>query len=103
MFMMCATTQTCCAGHSFLQPMQQCYPNEHVSSLVQYQAMVDSRATTKAHTDIANVLLLINGTYTKTSLHAIGNATVLKMHRKEGLSLSEIGDVKVDQTHDHDF
>ena len=74
-----------------------------MSSLVQYQAMVDIRATTEAHTDIANVLLSINGTDTKTSLHAIGYATGLKMHRKEGLSLSEIGDVKVDKTHDHDL
>ena len=88
MFMMCATTQTCCAGHSF-----------HI----QYQAMVDIRATTETHNDIADVLLSINGTYTLASLHVIGNATVLKMHRKEGLSLSEIGDVKVDKTHDHDF
>ena len=65
--------------------------------------MVDIRATTEAHTDIADVLLSINGTYTEASLHAIDNATVLKIPRKEGLSLSEIGDVKVDQTHDHDF
>ena len=37
------------------------------------------------------------------SLHDIGKLTVLKMPRKEGLSLSEIGDVKADKTHDHDF
>ena len=37
------------------------------------------------------------------SLHDIGKLTVLKMPRKEGLSLSEIGDLKVDKTHDHDF
>ena len=58
-------------------------------------AMVDIRATTEAHTDIADVLLSINGADTMASLHAKGKATVLKMPRKEGLSLSEIGDVKV--------
>ena len=72
-------------------------------SLFQYQAMVDIRATTEAHTDIADVLLSINGADTVASLHAIGKATVLKMPRKEGSSLSEIGDVNVDQTHDHNF
>ena len=74
-----------------------------MSSLVQYQAMVDIRATTEIYTDIADVLLSISGAYTVASLHAIGKATVLKMPRKEGLSLSEFGDVKVDKTHDHDF
>ena len=68
-----------------------------MSSLVQYQAMVDIRATTEAHTDIANVLLSINGTDTKTSLHAIGNATVLKMHRKEGLCGHQLQSDKVKQ------
>ena len=72
--------------------------------------MVDIRATTEAHHDIADVLLSINGADTVASLHAIGKATVLKMHMKEGLSLSEIGDVKVDntltttfETHGHDL
>ena len=65
--------------------------------------MADIRATTEVHTDITYVLLSINGADTVASLHAIGKATVLKMPRKESLSLSEIGDVKVDQTHDHDF
>ena len=74
-----------------------------MSSLVQYQAMVDIRATTEAHTDIADVLLSINGADTVASLHAIGNVIVLKMPRKEGLSVSEISDVKVDKTHDHDL
>ena len=64
-----------------------------MSSLVQYQAMVDIRATTEAHTDIAEVLLSMNGAYNVASLHAIGKATVLKIPKKEGLSLSEIGDV----------
>ena len=76
-----------------------------MSPLVQYKAMVDIRANTESHTDIADVLKLlsINGADTVASLHAMDKATVLKMHRKEGLSLSEIGDVKVDKTHDHDF
>ena len=74
-----------------------------MSSLVQYQAMVDIRATTKAHTDIVDVLLSINGADTVASLHDIGKLTVLKIPRKEGLSLSEIGDVKVDKTHDTTF
>ena len=74
-----------------------------MSSLVQYQAMVDVLATTEAHTDIADVLMSINGAYTVASLHAIGKLTVLQMPRKGGLSLSEICDVKVDKTHDHDF
>ena len=74
-----------------------------MSSLVQYQAMVYIRVTTEAHTYIADVLLSINSADNVASLHAIGKATVLKMHRKEGSSLSEIGDVKVDNTHDHDF
>ena len=55
--------------------------------------MADIRATTQAHTDIADVLLSMNGADTVVSLHAKGKATVLKMPRKEGLSLSEIGDV----------
>ena len=55
------------------------------------------------HTLASDILLLINGADTVTSLHAIDKATVLKMPRKEGLSLSEIGDVKVDKTHDHSF
>ena len=86
--------------HFFSQCKGTC---SNATPLVQYQAMVDIRATTEAHNDIADVLLSINGAYTVASLHAIGKATVLKMHRKEGLSLSEIGDVKVDKTHDHDF
>ena len=66
--------------------------------------MVDIRATTEAHTDIVNVLpISINDTDTVASLYDIGKLTVIKMPRKEGLSLSEIGDVKVDKTHDHDF
>ena len=65
--------------------------------------MVYIRATTEALTDIADVLLSINGADTVASLHAMGKATVLKMPRKEGLSLSENGDVKLDKTHDHDF
>ena len=65
-----------------------------MSSLVQYQAMVDIRAITEVHTDIADVILSINGADNVASLHAIGKATVLKMPMKEGLSLSEIGDVK---------
>ena len=73
-----------------------------MSSLVQYQAMVDICATTEAYTDIADVLLSINGADTVASLHAICKATVLKIPSKEGLSLSEIGDVKVDATHGHD-
>ena len=59
--------------------------------------------TTEAHTYIADVILSINGADNVASLHSIVKATVLKMHRKEGSSLSEIGDVKVDNTHDHDF
>ena len=55
-----------------------------MSSLVQYQAMVDIRATTEVHTDIADVLLSISGADTVASLHAIGKAIVLKMPRKEG-------------------
>ena len=74
-----------------------------MSPLVQYYAMVDIRATTEAHTYIADVLLSINGADTVASLHAMDKATVLKMPRNEGLSLSEIGDVKVEKTHDHDF
>ena len=74
-----------------------------MSSLVQYHTMVDIRTTTEAHTYIADVLLSINGADTVASLHAMDKATVLKIPRKEGLSLSEIGDVKVDKTHDHDF
>ena len=47
-----------------------------MSSLVQYQAMVDIRATTEAHTDIADVLLSINGADTVASLHAMqGNCS----------------------------
>ena len=53
-----------------------------MSSLVQYQAMVDIRATTEAHTDIADVLMSMNGADTAASLPW-----------KESLSLSEIGDV----------
>ena len=52
---------------------------------VQYQAMVDIRATTEAHTDIVNVLLSINDTDTVASLYDIGKLTVIKMPRKEGL------------------
>ena len=74
-----------------------------MSSLVQYQAMVYIRATTEAHTDIVDVLLSINDADTVASLPDIGKLTALKMPRMEGLSLSEIGDVKVDKTHDHDF
>ena len=70
--------------------------------------MVDIRATTEAHTDIADVRLSMNGAYTVVSLHAKGTATVLKMPRKEGLSLSEIGDViklmtTTFETRGHDF
>ena len=64
-----------------------------IRSFVQYQAIVDIRATTEAQTDIADVLLSMNGADTVVSLHAKGKATVLKMPRKDGLSLSEIGDV----------
>ena len=80
-----------------------------MSSLVQYQAMVDIRATTEAHTDIADVLLSMNGANTVVSLHTKGKAIVLKMPRKEGLSLSEIGDViklmatTFFETRGHDF
>ena len=55
--------------------------------------MVYIRATTEVHTGIAAVLLSINGADTVASLHAIGKTTVLKIPRKEGLSLSKIGDV----------
>ena len=68
--------------------------------------MVYIRATTEAHTDIVNVLLSINDTDTVASLYDIGKLTVIKMPRKEGLSLPEIGDVKVDKTFEtrgHDF
>ena len=44
--------------------------------------MVDIRATTEAHTDIADVLISMNGAHIADSLP-----------RKESLSLSEIGDV----------
>ena len=84
-------------------------PHDHViiSPVEFYQVMVDIRATTETHTDIVDVLLSIkgpiNGADTVASLHDIGNLNVLKMPRKEGLSLSEIGDVKVDKTHNHEF
>ena len=65
--------------------------------------MVYIRATTEAHIDIVDVLLSIDGADTVASLRDIDKLTVLKMPRKEGLSLSEIGDMKVDKTHDHDF
>ena len=68
-----------------------------MSSPVQDQAVVDIRATTEAHTDIADVLLSMKGVDIMASLHDIGKATVFKMTRKEGLSLSEIGDVKADK------
>ena len=50
----------------------------------------------------------MNGANTVVSLHAKGKATVLKMPRKEGLSLSEIGDViklmtTTLETRGHDF
>ena len=61
-----------------------------MSSLVQDQA--DIRATTEAHTDIADVLMSMNGTNTMASLHDIGKATDLKMTRKEGVLSSEIGE-----------
>ena len=38
-----------------------------MSSLVQYQAMVDVRATTAAHTDIADVLMSMHGADTVAS------------------------------------
>ena len=83
MFRMCATTQTCCAGHHFFS---QCKGGNAtptiMSSLVQYQAMVDIRATTAAHTDIADVLMSMNGA-----------DTVASLPRKESLCLSEIADV----------
>ena len=68
-----------------------------MSSLVQYQAMVDIRATTEAHTDIADVLMSMNGA-----------DTVASLPRKESLSLSEIGDViklmtTTFEIRDHDF
>ena len=59
--------------------------------------MVDIHATTEVQTDIDGVLLSMNGADTMASLHNIGKATVLKMTRKEGFSLSEIGDVKADK------
>ena len=56
-----------------------------MSSLVQYQAMVDIRATTEAHTDIVNVLLSINDTDTVASLCDIGKLTVIKVYRCQEL------------------
>ena len=100
MFMMCATNRTCCSARSLLQSMErkQCHPNDHVITILG-PVVVDIRATTQAHTDIVDVLLSINGAYTRTvaALHDIGKATVLKMHMKECFSLSEIGDVKADK------
>ena len=63
--------------------MPACHHSQCKGIDVQYQAMVDIRDTTEAHTDIVNVLLSINDTYTVASLYDIGKLTVIKMAQKK--------------------
>ena len=62
-------------------------------------AEVDIRATTEAHSDIADDLLAIHrlsGADTVVSLHGIGKATVIKVSNTGRFSLSKVGDVTAD-------
>ena len=61
--------------------------------------MVDIRATAEAHRDIAADLLAIHGLSgadTIACLHGIGKGTVLKISKKGGVPLFNIGDVAAD-------
>ncbi|KAG1654190.1 Rab effector Noc2 [Nymphon striatum] len=70
-----------------------------MSSLVKERAVVNIRATAVAHSDIADDLFAIHGISGAdhgASLHGIGKATVLKIAKKGGFSLSQVGNEKSD-------
>lgn len=70
-----------------------------MSSPVKERAVVDIRATAEEHSDIADDLLAIHGLSgadTVASLHGIGKATVVRIAKKRGCPLSDIGNVQAD-------
>ena len=70
-----------------------------MSSQVKELAVIDIGTTATAHSGIADELLAIHGfsgADTVASLHGVVKATVIKIAKKETLSLSKVGDVKVD-------
>ena len=67
-----------------------------MSSPVKERAVIDIRATVESHSDIADDLLAIHGLSgadAVASFHGIGNATVVKVAKKECFPLFCIGDV----------
>ena len=70
-----------------------------MSSPIKDRAVIDIKATTAAHSDIAPDILAIHGLSgadTVSSLYGIGKATVVKIAKQGKLSLNSIGNIKAE-------
>jgi hypothetical protein len=70
-----------------------------MSSPIKDRAVIDIKATTAAHSDIASDILAIHGLSgadTVSALYGIGKATVVRIAKQGKLRLSSIGNIKED-------